>query len=70
MKAGWILGDVIVSPLPLSVGLGLAASLALSAALARLGAYRWLWRRPLVELSLFCVLVAAFDTALSGHWRP
>jgi len=58
------LGGLTFSPLVVAFALALLATMAMSATLARLGAYRHLWHRPLVEVSILCVLVAAFDTAL------
>lgn len=68
MSAGLTLGGLVVSPLVIALALALPAAMAISAALTRLGAYRHLWHRPLVEASILCLLVTAFDTALSaGH---
>jgi hypothetical protein len=49
--------------------IGLPISVVARAVLARMGFYRLVWHRPLVDLSLFVLIVAAVAAALS-QWIP
>jgi Cu/Ag efflux pump CusA len=53
-----LVGGVLFSPIVVAVALALAATVVLSMVLARLGFYRLVWNRPIVEVALFCILLA------------
>jgi hypothetical protein len=57
MKQNFLIGGVILSPLVPQVLLALMLTVILSIVLMRLGFYRLVWHRSLVELSLFCILL-------------
>jgi hypothetical protein len=57
---------VYLSPM---LGFALAAAAALLAlryGLARIGAYRWVWHRPLFDTALYVILLAGLVT---GAWQ-
>jgi hypothetical protein len=61
------IAGVFIPPL-LAWGLiALPITVTLRATLARIGFYRLVWHRPLVDLSLFVLIVAAVAAALP-HW--
>jgi hypothetical protein len=64
MASGFVLGGVCLSPIVWACLAALLATAGLSALLARIGFYRLVWRRPLVEVALFCMLLAA------ASWAP
>lgn len=60
MNREFHLGGVLLSPIVPTGVLALLATIVLSVLLTRLGVYRLTWHRPLVEVSLFCILVWLF----------
>lgn len=50
--------------------LAAAALTVLRRVLAAIGAYRWVWHPPLVDLALFAVLWLAFAAAATGLQHP
>ncbi len=64
MSHDLLLGEVVFSPIVAACLLAFALAALTSWALIRLNLYRWLWRRPLVEVALFCIwlgLISAFS---------
>lgn len=53
----FLIGGVILSPIVAQLLIALVLTGLLSILLMRLGFYRLVWHRPLVELSLFCILL-------------
>ncbi len=53
-----ILG-LFVSPMALYLGIAVVLFLALQPLLNRLNVERWVWNRPLAELALFVIVMAA-----------
>ena len=54
-----ILGGIVVSPVVVQLGVALLLTVLLSWLLLRVGFYRLTWHRPLVEVSIFCILFGA-----------
>ena len=52
------LGGIDVSPIAIACLVALAATAGVSAILTRIGFYRLVWHRPLVEVAIFCMLLA------------
>jgi len=59
-----LIGGVLFSPIATACVIALAGTTLLSMLLVRVGFYRLTWSRPLVEVSIFCVLLAA------AGWLP
>lgn len=53
-----LIGGVYVSPIAIACIAALIATVVVSAVLARVGFYRLVWHRPLVEVSIFCIALA------------
>jgi len=53
-----LFGDVDVSPIAIACAAALIATSVLSAVLNRSGFYRLVWHRPLVDVAVFCILLA------------
>ena len=58
-----VFGGVYVSPVAAACLVALVATTALSAVLTRTGFYRLVWHRPLVEVAIFCMLLALVGLA-------
>ncbi|WP_206239884.1 DUF1656 domain-containing protein [Novosphingobium terrae] len=52
-----LIGGVILSPIVAQLLIALLLTGLLSILLMRLGFYRLVWHRPLVELCIFCILL-------------
>jgi len=57
MAHDFLIGGVILSPIVPQLLIALLLTVMLSILLMRMGFYRLVWHRPLVELSLFCILL-------------
>jgi hypothetical protein len=53
-----LFGDVDVPPIAIACAASLLATSVVSAVLNRSGFYRLVWHRPLVDVAVFCVLLA------------
>ncbi|USI73895.1 DUF1656 domain-containing protein [Sphingomonas morindae] len=58
MTAQFAIGGVYLSPIIPEVALALFLTALLSVLLVRSGFYRFVWHRPLVEVAIFCILLA------------
>ncbi|MET3723582.1 DUF1656 domain-containing protein [Sphingomonas trueperi] len=54
-----MIGGIVISPIVAACVLAMTATFVLSLLLSRLGFYRIVWNRPLVEVAMFCILLAA-----------
>ena len=63
MSHEFLLGEVVFSPVIPACLLAFMMTTATSWALIRLNLYRHLWRRPLVEVALFCIWLGAISAA-------
>jgi hypothetical protein len=54
-----LIGGIILSPIVPELLIALLLTGLLSIVLMRLGFYRLVWHRPLVELSIFCIILGA-----------
>lgn len=59
-----LIGGVLFSPIVAACVLALIGTTLLSMLLVRIGFYRLTWNRPMVEVSIFCILLAA------AGWLP
>ncbi len=59
-----LIGGVLFSPIVGACVVAIAGTALLSMLLVRIGFYRLTWNRPLVEVSIFCILLAA------AGWLP
>jgi hypothetical protein len=57
MSHDFLIGGVILSPIVPQLALALLLTALVSVLLMRVGFYRLVWHRPLVELALFCILL-------------
>ncbi len=57
MTTDFNLFGVLISPLLICLLAAFAARLILSWILSATGAYRWIWHRPLFDISLYIILV-------------
>jgi hypothetical protein len=57
MTHDFLIGGVILSPIVPELLLSLLLTGILSIVLMRLGFYRLVWHRPLVELAIFCIIL-------------
>ncbi len=64
MNNEFVIGGVYLSPIVSGCIVALLLTIAISAILTRLGFYRLVWHRPLVEVAIFCMLLAA------ASWLP
>ena len=60
---------MLVTPMLLWVGAALLVAALVRHALGRLGAYRFVWHRPLFDLALL-VIVLGGVVALQARWLP
>jgi protein AaeX len=63
-------GGVYVSPIVLACVVALLATAGLSMLLTRVGFYRLVWHRPLVEVAIFCLLLTAAGLVPKLGWTP
>ena len=61
-----IVGGVYISPIVPACIAALLLTVLLSAILTRIGFYRLVWHRPLVEVAIFCMLLAVAATVPVG----
>lgn len=66
MTHDFLIGGVMISPIVPACALALVATMILSALLVRIGFYHLVWHRPLVEVAMFCIFLAAV-TLLFGE---
>lgn len=66
MTGEFIVGGIYLSPLVPACAIALLLTALLSVVLVRLRFYRLVWHRPLVEVSIFVMLLAA--ASLLGPW--
>jgi hypothetical protein len=57
MAHDFLIGGVILSPIVPQLLIALLLTVLVSILLMRLGFYRLVWHRPLVELAIFCILL-------------
>ena len=69
MVHNFVIGGVIISPLIPELAIAILLTALLSLLLMRLGFYRLVWHRPLVELALFCVILGGI-VALTPDGSP
>lgn len=69
MSHDFLLGGIILSPIVPQLLIALLLTALLSFLLMRLGFYRLVWHRPLVELSLFCIILGVI-VALAPDGSP
>lgn len=62
MSGGFVVGGVYLTPIVPACVIALCVTMIASAILARIGFYRLVWHRPLVEVAIFCMLFAAAAT--------
>lgn len=53
-----VIGGVLLSPIVTACVVALVATFCLSLILTRVGFYRLVWNRPIVEVAIFCILLA------------
>jgi fatty-acid desaturase len=58
-----VIGGVLISPIVPACLLALLVTIACSIVLIRLGLYRLVWHRPLVEVALFCIALGCITLA-------
>lgn len=68
MTHDFLIGGIILSPIVPQVFAALLLTAALSVLLMRLGFYRLVWHRPLVELAIFCILLGTIVALTSDGW--
>lgn len=69
MTHDFLIGGVILSPIVPELLIALILAGLLSVMLMRLGFYRLVWHRPLVELCMFCMILGII-VALTPDGRP
>jgi len=69
MTHDFLIGGVILSPIVPELLIALILAGLLSVILMRLGFYRLVWHRPLVELCMFCMILGII-VALTPDGRP
>lgn len=69
MTHDFLIGGVILSPIVPELLIAILSTALLSIVLMRLGFYRATWHRPLVELSVFCMILGAI-VALTPDGTP
>lgn len=57
MAHDFLIGGVILSPIVPQLLIALLLTVLVSILLMRMGFYRLVWHRPLVELAIFCILL-------------
>ena len=65
----FLIGGVILSPLVPELAVSVLLTALISLLLMRLGFYRLVWHRPLVELALFCIILGGI-VALMANGYP
>jgi hypothetical protein len=63
-----LIGGVILSPIVPQLLIALFLTGLLSVLLMRCGFYRLVWHRPLVELSIFCMILGAIVLLSQDGW--
>lgn len=66
MSHDFLIGGAILSPIVPELVIAVLLTGLISVALMRLGFYRLVWHRPLVELALFCILLGLLVTVADG----
>jgi hypothetical protein len=69
MAHDFLIGGIILSPIVPELLIALLLTGLLSVLLMRLGFYRLVWHRPLVELSIFCIILGTI-VAFTPDRRP
>ncbi|MBA2932478.1 DUF1656 domain-containing protein [Sphingomonas sp. CGMCC 1.13654] len=69
MTHDFLIGGIILSPIVPELLIALLLTGLLSVLLMRLGFYRLVWHRPLVELSMFCIILGTI-VAFTPDDRP
>ena len=64
----FLIGGVILSPLVPELALSMLLTVGTSLVLMRLGFYRLVWHRPVVELSLFCIFLGGIVALTPDGW--
>ena len=59
MTGSVAIGGVYLSPIVPACAAALIVTAILSVVLTRIGFYRLVWHRPLVEVAIFCMVLAA-----------
>lgn len=62
------IGGVLISSIVPALVTAIVVSVLLSLVLTRVGFYRFVWHRPLVDLAMFVILFGAFVLALPDGW--
>lgn len=70
MTHDFLLGGVILSPIVPELLIALVFTALLSVLLMRLRLYRLVWHRPLVEVSIFCIILGAIVALTPDGWTP
>jgi hypothetical protein len=62
----FVIGGVYIAPVVPACLLALLITMVFSAVLTRIGFYRLVWHRPLVEVAIFCMVLVATSLPLTG----
>jgi hypothetical protein len=65
-----VIDDLYISPIATACVAALAATCGLSWGLTRVGFYRLVWHRPLVEVAIFCIFLGLFGLTPALGMRP
>ena len=68
MTHEFMIGGVLISTIVPACAVALGLTILLSMVLVRLRFYRLVWHRPLVDLSIFCILLAAVVELMAAGW--
>ncbi len=69
MMQNFLMGGIILSPLVAELAVSVVLTALISVLLMRLGFYRLVLHRPLIELALFCIILGGI-VALTEADRP
>ena len=69
MVSNFIIGGIIISPLVPQLVVSVLLTGLISVLLMRFGFYRMVWHRPLIEVSLFCIILGGI-VALTPEGTP
>jgi hypothetical protein len=68
MIHNFLIGGIILSPLVPELAISILLTAFLSVLLMRLGFYQFVWHRPLVELSIFCIILGCIVAFTPDGW--
>ena len=68
MSHDFRIGGILISTVVPALIAGLIVSVLLSLLLTRVGFYKLVWHRPLVDLAIFIMLFGLFMLFLPDHW--